>query len=243
MNKLSIQLWTVRREIAELGMEATLQRLAELGYPAIEPAGLGGLAPTEFKAVADGLGLQISSAHVPLPVGPDANQVLDEQEAIGNRFLISGGMAPDMATLDDTRRLADRFNEAAANAAARGMHIGMHNHWWEFDTVLDDGACPFDVLLDATDVFLEVDVYWAAVGGVDPAGLLKDLGDRVRYLHVKDGPIEPRTPQTPVGAGKLDIGAVLEAAPADAWQVVELDEFDGDMFHAVDESRRWLTAR
>ena len=57
-----------------------------------------------------------------------------------------------------------------------------------------------DQLDDA--VLLEVDTYWAAVGGQDVPALLGRLGDRVRYLHVKDGPVVDRDDfMTAVGAG------------------------------------------
>lgn len=242
---VSIQLWTVRNEIAELGMEAVLRRIAALGYDGFEPAGLGGLAPARVRVLADELGLKISSAHVQLPAGNKAAAVMDEQEALGNPHLIAGPMPDQVKTLDDVHRYVDACNEAASNTQTRGMTFGLHNHWWEFDTVLEDGRSPHDVMLERLDpsVFFEVDVYWATVGGVDAAGLVASLGARARYLHVKDGPVEPRAPMTAVGAGTVDINAILNAGPEVAWHVVELDEYDGDMFEAVDQSRRWLAAR
>ena len=47
-------------------------------------------------------------------------------------------------------------------------------------------------LFDALDpdVIAEVDIYWAKVGGVDPAALVAELGERAALLHVKDGPAE-----------------------------------------------------
>jgi hypothetical protein len=45
----------------------------------------------------------------------------------------------------------------------------------------------------------------------------------------------------PVGDhAAVDIGRVLAAGPGPEWHVVELDEFDGDMFEAVAESQRGL---
>lgn len=227
-----------------MGMEAVLQRLSELGYDGFEPAGLGGLSPQRLRELADGLGLRISSAHVELPAGPNAQAVLDEQEALGNRLLISGSRPGQVDSADSVKALADAYNQAAANAKARGMQVGFHNHWWEFEAPAGQPV-PYEVLLDRLDpeVFMEVDVYWAAVGGQDVPALLRRLGAKARFLHVKDGPVEPRTPMTAVGRGSLDIDAILEAAPHAEWHVVELDEFDGDMFDAVRDSRSWLMER
>src|SRR5436190_2074392 len=78
-------------------------------------------------------------------------------------------------------------------------------------------------LFDALDpeIVAEVDIYWAQVGGVDPAALLGELGDRVALLHVKDGPAEdPRQSMVAVGDGVVDIEGVLAAAPIARWHIV-----------------------
>ena len=87
---------------------------------------------------------------------------------------------------------------------------------------------------------LEVDTYWAEVGGVPAAALLERLGDRVRFLHVKDGAVtQDDQDQVAVGSGALDIAAILAAAPQ-AQQVVELDGFAGDVFDALRDSVTYL---
>jgi sugar phosphate isomerase/epimerase len=92
-------------------------------------------------------------------------------------------------------------------------------------------------------VILEVDTYWAAVGGQDVPALLGRLGDRVRYLHVKDGPIGTREGDmmTAVGSGRMPVADVLAACPSAEWHVVELDRCATDMLTAVGDSLAWLT--
>ena len=92
------------------------------------------------------------------------------------------------------------------------------------------------------DVLLEVDTYWAAVGGQDVPALLGRLGDRVRYLHVKDGPVTKDDPMTAVGAGKMPVAEILAASPSAEWNVVELDACATDMMEAVADSISWLTS-
>jgi sugar phosphate isomerase/epimerase len=88
---------------------------------------------------------------------------------------------------------------------------------------------------------LEVDTYWVQTGGVDAVALLRRLGDRVRFLHVKDGPATLETmDQVAVGAGSLDVLAIIGAAPQ-ALRVVELDDFAGDVFEALRDSVAYLT--
>ncbi len=89
---------------------------------------------------------------------------------------------------------------------------------------------------------LEVDTYWAAVAGQDVPALLGRLGDRVRYLHVKDGPVTKDDPMTAVGEGRMPVAAVLAACPSAEWHVVELDRCATDMLTAVRDSLTWLTS-
>jgi sugar phosphate isomerase/epimerase len=65
----------------------------------------------------------------------------------------------------------------------------------------------------------------------------------VHFLHVKDGPATRATvEQVAVGSGSLDVPAILAAAPQ-ALRVVELDDFDGDVFDALRDSYSYLTTR
>ena len=88
-----------------------------------------------------------------------------------------------------------------------------------------------------------MDTYWAAVGGQNPADLLARLGDRVKFIHIKDGPVtaDP-TSQLAVGNGKMPVWDVLAAAGSLEAGVIELDDFQGDMFDAVRDSYNYLSA-
>jgi sugar phosphate isomerase/epimerase len=88
---------------------------------------------------------------------------------------------------------------------------------------------------------LEVDTFWTTVGGVSAPDLLRTLGDRVRFIHVKDGPIkrEPKT-QLPAGQGEMDVPAVLAAAPQ-AVRVLEFDDYAHDPFDGLAESFRYVS--
>jgi sugar phosphate isomerase/epimerase len=237
---ISVQLYSLRRE-AEHDFGAVLERLAHIGFAGVETAGLHGMDPGVFaKRVAD-LGLVVSSAHVPLPLGADAARVLDEQEAVGNTLVISGLGPDDFATDAAIAGSAERFTEAAENARQRGMTLGYHNHWWEFtpSAGAENPMARFVELVDPS-VFLEVDTYWLQASGRDPAATLRELGARVRLLHVKDGPCTQGDPMVAVGQGNVDVAAVLAAAPSAEWHIVELDECATDMFEAVHASYDFL---
>jgi len=131
---------------------------------------------------------------------------------------------------------------AAEKAKAYGLRIGYHNHAFEFETKID-GRPAYELFAGSLpdSVALELDTYWAAVGGTDPVPLLRTLGEKVIALHVKDGPAtHENKDQVAVGSGSLPIRDIIEAAPT-ALRVIELDDSRGDRFQAVADSVAFLT--
>ena len=238
---LSVQLYTVRDQIAE-DRDTVLRRLAELGFDAVEPF-QPTLDPVGFRKVADDLGLRVSSTHaMGLIQDEDPRPVFEAIATLGTDLaIVPAGIAEEEFTSrDGLARTADRLNALAELAKAHGMRLGYHNHWWEFEPVFE-GRHALELLADllAPEVVLEVDTYWAAVGGADVPRVLRDLGDRVVALHVKDGPLVKNEPNLVVGSGRMPVLDVLAAAP-NALRVVEFDACATDVFEALGASRAYL---
>lgn len=240
---ISIQLYTLREHTAT-DMRGVLERVAKIGYVGVEPAGLGGLPAADFASIVTDLGMRVSSTHTQGRVdGDDLERIADEAAAIGAPYMVVPFLPPEKFTeADAVRRLAARLGAAVEAAESRGMQLGYHNHWFEF--VHLDGRTAFDVFVEALDprVVLEVDVYWAQTGGVDPAALVRELGPRAPLLHVKDGPCTEGDAMVAVGDGEVDMPAVLGANDAVEWHIVELDRCDSDMWQAVERSYEYLTS-
>jgi len=242
---LSVQLYSVRDLLAD-DRDGVLRRIAGFGYGAVEP-----FQPTAdphgFRKVADDLGLTVSSVHAITLLGEptEVEAVFEAAAVLGTGLVIvpAGFPHEDFTTADGIARTAEKLNALAEQASAHGQRIGYHNHWWEFEPQVN-GRHALEALADLLDprVFLEVDTYWAAVGGADVPVVLGGLGDRVKALHVKDGPIVKGEPHTAVGAGAMPVPAILAAAPADAWRIVELDHCATDIIEAIADSRRYLSA-
>jgi sugar phosphate isomerase/epimerase len=241
---ISVQLYSLREE-AKQGLAPVLERLGRIGYAGVEPAGLHDLTPAAFKRCLTDAGMVVSSGHVALPKPEAAAEILDAQDAIGNKDLVVAMLPPDrFIDADGVRKCADRLNAFNEKVRARGMSLGYHNHWWEFANRIGDEtahALLFRWLDDS--VFAEIDTYWAKVGGANPARVVADLGERARLLHIKDGPADdPESPMTAVGDGVIDVPAIAKASRA-KWHIVELDRCATDMFTAIEKSHRYLTSR
>jgi len=249
-NPLALQLYTVRDQLAS-GRKAVLDAIRGFGYAAVEPYDVL-TDPEALRADLDEAGLTVCAVHAKA-LGDDADAFLDGAATVGADTVIVPWVPPErFADADAIGALARDINEGAARAAGRGLRFGYHNHAFELPS-LADGRTGLEALADALDpaVLLEVDTYWAAVGtardgaaaGADVPALLGRLGDRVRYLHVKDGPVNADDPMTAVGGGVMPVGEILAACPSAEWHVVELDRCATDVLVAVRDSLTWLTGQ
>jgi sugar phosphate isomerase/epimerase len=238
---LSVQLYTVR-EALSADLAGTLARLAELGFTQVEAFNIMGIAGLEAGLTA--AGLTTPTAHQPF-VGQQQEPIFERAAELGVRTLIDPYIAADRwATADGVRGVIDDLAAAADWASSFGLAVGYHNHAHEFDTKVDGRSAYelFASLLPET-VALELDTYWAAVGGADPVALLGDLGSKVVALHIKDGPISrDNLDQVAVGSGSMPVRAIIDAAPT-ALRVIELDDSRGDRFQAVADSVAYLTSQ
>jgi sugar phosphate isomerase/epimerase len=229
-NPIAVQLYTVR-EAARDDFPGTLRRLAEGGARAVEFAGYGGMPIPELRSLLDELGMRVAGSHVPLTAWegqPDAT--LADIIALGGEYAVvpfvpverRGGVA-------FARSLAADLNRWAAQAKQAGLGFAYHHHDFEFAPLADgDGGTLFDILVQETDpdlVGIEVDVYWAAHAGLDPAHLLGELQGRVPLLHVKDLAAGSERTDVPAGEGVLRWDEILPAASAAGarWWIIEQD--------------------
>ncbi|MGY5764507.1 sugar phosphate isomerase/epimerase family protein [Brachybacterium sp. DNPG3] len=240
MSAPSVQLYSVREAI-ETDLAGTIARLAEIGFTRVEPYAFH-LRKDEYAAALAATGLTALSGHAPVIDAEDPISILDAAAELGLEIVIDPFVpAERWADAEQIAATAARIGELTALAAERGLRFGYHNHAWELSTLID-GRHALEVLVDLLDprTVLEVDTYWAAVGGADVPALLERLGDRVQLIHVKDGSLDGDTArQQPAGSGEVDVAAILAAAPA-AVRVVEFDAYAGDVFEGITTSLAWL---
>jgi sugar phosphate isomerase/epimerase len=227
LDQIALQLYTVRR-LAAVDLPGTLGAVAAAGYRAVEIAGLPEIAPGELARLLDAAGLRAIAAHQGIDrLRTDASGVADRLAALDCRLVIVPSLPEEeRRTAEDVGRLAVELNGLARLFADRGIRLGYHNHASEFEPL--DGTTVWSVLLAelAPEIDIELDVYWAAVGGRDPVELIRTAGDRVRLLHVKDRAAGPVPRDAPAGEGTLDFPAIIAAARevGVAWYIAEQDE-------------------
>ena len=183
----SIQLYTLRNAAQE-DLPGTIRRVAEIGFTQVEPYNFVATVAELGKALKEN-GLTAPSGHAPL-LSQDQDEIFAAAKELGITTVIDPFLPAehwqDAETIQST---ATALNAAAKKGAEYGIRVGYHNHAWELESTIEGKTALeyFEGLLEP-ELVLEVDTYWAAVGGQDPVELLARLGDRVKFIHIKDGP-------------------------------------------------------
>ena len=243
MKPVALQLYSLR-DALEKDFEGIVRSVAAMGYVGVEP--YGGM-PGGLRVAAElfqELELEVCNSHVPFPDGANLESALAEAEAFDlSRVAVAYLPETEFATLDSVKGVCERLNRASETMRASKVRLGYHNHWWEYKEL--EGQATLDVMLSELDdeVFLEIDTYWAQVGGLDAVEVVKQAGGRAPLIHLKDGSLSLDDNMTAVGAGKMSVPEIVEAAAETAeWHIVEIDRCDGDMLQAVHDSYRYLTS-
>ncbi|MEZ4671509.1 MAG: sugar phosphate isomerase/epimerase [Anaerolineae bacterium] len=221
--------------------EGVIRKVAAIGYAGVETAGFTGTTVNAAAALFADLGLQVSSMHSPLPLGEDKNQVLDSAGILQCQHLVCAYFPPEkFASKDGIIEVCDKLNEANEIARQNNLTLHYHNHWWEFRQQVD-GRPAYKTMLEhlAPTVHFEVDTYWVKTGGHDPAAIVRELGQRVSLLHIKDGSADESQPMVAVGEGIMDWTSIISASSAE-WLIVELDRCATEMLEAVSKSYTYL---
>ncbi|WP_269938596.1 sugar phosphate isomerase/epimerase family protein [Arthrobacter sp. HY1533] len=238
----SLQLYTVRKPLEE-DLPGTIARVAELGFTKVEPYNFAATADALAAAFAQH-GITAPSGHAPL-LSADQDEIFAAANKLGITTVIDPFIPADQwQTEEDIQKIADGLNAAAKKGAEYGVRVGYHNHAWELESKINGTTALeyFETLLDP-ELVLEVDTYWVSVGGESAVDILGKLGERVKYIHIKDGPLNTDTSaQLPAGQGEVPIWDVIGAAKHLEVGVVEFDDYAGDIFEGIAASLAFLNA-
>ncbi len=238
----SLQLYTVRTPL-EADLPGTIARVAELGFTKVEPYNFVATADELAKAFAAN-GITAPSGHAPL-LKDDQDEIFAAANKLGITTVIDPFIpAEQWQTAEDIQKIAAGLNAAAKKGAEYGVRVGYHNHAWELESKINGTTALeyFETLLDP-ELVLEIDTYWVSVGGASAVDILTSLGERVKYIHIKDGPLTTETKaQLPAGQGEVPVWDVIGAAKHLEVGVVEFDDYAGDIFEGIAASLAFLNA-
>lgn len=177
---IGIQLYSAKAKIGELGLDAVLAKLSEIGIDTVETAGFYELSPAELREKLDKYGIRACSAHIRAEAIEGA---LDHIDALGCKMVIIPIAPIYRYSPEEYAELLVTIKRAQSLLSERGIRFGYHNHYQEYQ---NGGDLVKKLMEDVPGLGSQLDIYWATVAGRDPVELIMEYGDKMISLHVKE---------------------------------------------------------
>lgn len=207
--EMAVQLYSARQligspELFANNHEYVLGRLSQMGYTGAEAASysdglFSGMEPEDFKAALNKAGLELVSSHTTRVLSSDElssgnyeaamkwwDQCIEAHKKAGIPRLVMS-YSPKLDTEAELKVMAEYLNAIGSRCNAAGIRFGYHNHAHEFAKVGNTTMMDYFIAnTDPAKVFIEMDVYWAVVGGAAPVEYMHKYPGRFELLHIKD---------------------------------------------------------
>lgn len=214
-----------------------IREIADLGYQGFELfdgnlmalADRGALEPLMQATGLELAGVYCGGNFIFAEILPEEIARIEQASLLAARYgaknLIVGGGAVRAAgrQVGDEARLADGLNQVVALARRHGLTASYHPH---HGTLVETPA-QIARLFNLTEIAFCPDTGHLLEAGGDPATLIRQYGQRVGYVHLKDfsgGDFRP------LGQGEVDfagIWAALKDIGYSGWVTAELDTYGG----------------
>lgn len=213
MKRFGIQLYSVKDEIKEYGLDAVLEEIKKAGYDCVEFAGFYGLSPDEMAEKLEKYGLKGVSAHMPASAVAENLPYIDR---LGIERVYVAWMGVDAFFGDKHEAAVEEIKAAKALLDERGVVFGYHNHAHEYK----DGKDGVYRLITEIDGYTaQLDLFWAKAADREPMYFMKKYGDKLSCLHIKDldknwkfGESASAYPCAIIGEGQADCEASMKLA-------------------------------
>jgi sugar phosphate isomerase/epimerase len=254
LQAIGVQLYTVRDILPQKPAEV-LNAIRAMGYQEVEATFQG---YDKIRPMVEASGLKAISIHIDSDlVGKgdgEMSRVVDQLKSWGFQYAVYPWVPEnERGGADAMKAFAGKLNRFGEKCHAAGIQFCYHNH--AFESAPAGNQTLFQILIDNTDkklVGFELDCFWLAVSGNDPAEFIKKLSGRVHLLHCKDmergtghrfNESVPAAAFKEVGNGVLDWPAILRAAVAAGVKhyFVEQDQTPGDPLASLRQSYDYLS--
>jgi sugar phosphate isomerase/epimerase len=221
---LGLQMYSLRF-YSPSNISVKLDKARELGFRTIEGGAPNRMPAQEYLTLLEQRGLKLVSTGTDFAtLKRDPDSVVAQAKKLGAKYVMCAWIPhpKNQFSEKEVREAITVFNSSGEKLRAADITFAYHCHGYEFQPHADGTL--FDLLVKETNpnwVAFQIDVFWAAQGGADPAKLIEKHGARFKLMHVKDlrkgaainsSGAAPDEDSVPVGQGSIDWAAVMKAA-------------------------------
>ena len=215
MKEISLQLYSIRDAVRDLGFEKVLEEVAKMGYTGVEFAGRGDVSAKDMKKYLDNAGLKAISSHTGYQIlSEDLDAEMEYMSYLGAKY-IACPSAP-FGTLSQVEKTADVLNKVGEKMKANGLTLSYHNHAPELWLTVK-GKPSLDYFYEITDpefVKVQLDVFHVLRADVDPYEYVKKYAYRMPTIHLKQMESVDTKEDARAGAGVIDFKKIIDITSA-----------------------------
>lgn len=230
---IGVQTFTIRKT-QKNGIRQAYLPLIELGIKSFEVARIDFTKENaeQLKELIDEYGIEISAIQVkPKYVFDNVLGIAEFCKITGcKRVVIS--MLPWNCVLgkeENFYRFLLTLDRQYEEYESLGITLAYHHHNWEY-VRLSNGKTRMQELIDKTDKIRFVhDTFWTAKSGISPTEQIREFGERLIGIHLRDLVhykhfIDVRVKNCALGDGSVDFGKVLAAADKSGCEYLVIEQ-------------------
>ena len=219
--KYGVQLYSLREIGEKDGLEAILKIVSEAGYEGVEFAGFYGESPENVKRLLEKYNLKAVSAHIS---AGEVEKNLPYVKTLGLKYVFTAGIWGDAWEDENYPNTVAEHKKALKILNDIGVEFGYHNHSHEF-------ANGQDLIKKITDdvpgMRVELDLCWATYGGRNVVETMKEYGDKMLCIHIKELSKDAKGNAPIVGEGAVDMYGAFKTANEQnlEWGILEVEGY------------------
>jgi sugar phosphate isomerase/epimerase len=251
--EFGVQMYTFRNVVPDIGFEAALDKIQEMGIKYIEGGPGSDMSTEEYLSLLEERGLKLISTGTGFDqLKNNPEKVAQNAKALGAKYVMNAWINHETGNFNflNASEAVEVFNRAGEIMAEHGITFMYHIHGYEFQPHREGTL--LDYMMENTDpeyVKYQMDVLWTHFGGGNPEHLLQKYGDRFVSLHLKDlkkGTLKDNTGLTSgdndviLGTGELDIAGIIREANKLGIEYMFIEDESSDPLYQVPESIEYL---
>ena len=238
--KLTAQLYTIRDYTKTLqDFDASMKKVAEIGYTAVQVSGIGPIPHKEVKAVVDNYGLKICITHVSFDyLQNDIDAAIDQHKLWDCPNVAIGSLPQSYRGSEASfKKFANDATAVGKQLADAGFTFSYHNHSFEF--VRFGRRTALEIIYSESDpryLQAEIDTYWIQHGGGDVRDWILKMKNRMPVIHFKDlVMVDGKQTMAEIGEGNLNWSGIIQACEAAGveWYAIEQDVCQRNPFESL----------
>ena len=249
--RFGVQTFTIRKA-QKKNIRSSYLPLINLGIKSFEVARIdfNRKNALEIKSLVDEFGIEISAAQVkPKYVFGAVEQVVEFCNITGCKNVVISQLPFDcvLGKEDKFYSFISTLDKQYEIYEKHGITLAYHHHNWEYIKLSNGKTRMAEILSETKKIKIVHDTYWTARCGTDPVLQIKEFGNRLLGIHLRDltfkkSVIDVLSVDTSIGNGVINFGGVLEAALENGCNYYVIEQKTDEPYADIEKSFKYLNS-